>query len=520
MTNIFLNSRALLVFIIPFFLGCLSVFSFQPYNFSIINFLIFPSFFFILCNINKRSKNKYRKKPYFINLFYVGYSFGVGFFLIGTYWISNSLQFDQSFKNLVPFTIILIPLFLGLFYGLGTLVCGKYLKYDLKSLFLFCATISFIDYLRSKIFTGFPWNLWAYSWSEFTEIIQILNPIGLFAFNLLTITLFCVPSILFIKKLKYKSFIIALFSIIFFINYLYGNFILNKNKIETQKNIQNKEYIFVKIISPNFELKYNLSEQETVERLKKLIKYSNIEKGKKTLFIWPEGALSGKYFFEIEKYKNLIKENFSSDHLIVFGINTLNKKEDKFFNSFVIIDNNFSKKYQYDKIKLVPFGEFLPFEKQIEKIGLKKITEGFGSFSSGNINKSYFYENLNLIPLICYEIIFPELIQKINSTNNLLINISEDGWFGDTVGPYQHFSKSIFRAVESDSFVLRSANKGISAIINNKGQIIKGLKNNETGILEYRLPIREKKGGNKNDLIFFVLLITYCLIFQIYKKND
>ena len=169
----------------------------------------------------------------------------------------------------------------------------------------------------------------------------------------------------------------------------------------------------------------------------------------------------------------------------------------------------------------MPFGEFLPFETKLEKIGLKKVTEGFGSFSKGNINNTFSYNNLNIIPLICYEIIFPELIQKIKSKNNLIINISEDGWFGDTIGPYQHFSKSIFRAVESDSFVIRSANKGVSAIINNKGQIIKALKNNETGNLEYRLPIvNKKKGGNKNDLIFFVLLFTYCFIFLKYKKND
>jgi len=263
-----------------------------------------------------------------------------------------------------------------------------------------------------------------------------------------------------------------------------------------------------------------LSEEETSERIKKLIRYSNIEKNKKTLFIWPEGALSGKYFFEIEKYKNLIKNNFSKDHLIIFGINTIDKKEDKFYNSLVIIDHNLNKKFQYNKVKLVPFGEFLPFETKLEKIGLKKITEGFGSFSKGNTYNTFSYENFNIVPLICYEIIFPELIQKINLKNILLINISEDGWFGDTVGPYQHFSKSIFRAIESDSFVLRSANKGISAIINNKGQIIKALKNNETGNLEYRLPIVEKKGGNRNDLIFFVLLFTYYLIFLKYKKND
>ena len=520
MINLFLNNRLLLVFITPFLLGCLSVFSFQPYNFTFINFFIFPSLFFILCNINKRSKNKYRKKPYLINLFYVGYFFGVGFFLTGINWISNSLEFDDSFKNLIPLTIILIPLSLGFFYGLGSLICGKYLKYDLKSIFLFCAAISVVDYFRAKILTGFPWNIWAYSWSWFTEIIQILNPIGLFGFNLLSITFFSIPSVLFIKKNKNKILILNFFLLVFFFNYIYGNYILNKNKIENQKYIEENKYINIKIVSPNFELKYNLNDKEILERIKKLIKYSDVEKDKKTLFIWPEGALSGKYFFEIEKYKNLIKESFSSNHLIIFGINTLDKKENKFFNSFVVVDNNLDKQFQYNKVKLVPFGEFLPFHDKLEKIGLKKITEGFGSFSKGTNNNTFSYNGVDIIPLICYEIIFPELIQKINKNKTLLINISEDGWFGDTIGPYQHFSKSIFRAIESDSFVLRSANKGFSAVINNKGQIIKSLKNNETGSLEYRLPIIEKRKRNKNDLIFFVLLFTYCLISLRYKKNE
>ncbi len=520
MINLFLNSRILLVFVTPLLLGCLSVFSFQPYNFTLINFLIFPSLFFILCYINKRSKNKYRKKPYLINLFYVGYFFGVGFFLTGTYWISNSLKFDDSFKNLIPITIILIPMFLGIFYGIGALICGRYLKYNFKSIFLFCAAISAVDYFRAKVLTGFPWNIWAYSWSWFNEIIQILNPIGLFAFNLLTITFFCIPSIFFIKKNEHKGLILSFFLAIFFMNYIYGNYVLNNNKIENQKYINDNKFIYIKIVSPNFELKYDLSDKEILERIKKLITYSDVEKNKETLFIWPEGVLSGKYFFEIEKYKNLIKENFSSNHLIAFGINTLDQKESKFFNSFVIVDNNLNKQFEYHKVKLVPFGEFLPFHTKWEKIGLKKITEGFGSFSKGTTNNTFSYNGINIVPLICYEIIFPELIQKIRGQKNLLINISEDGWFGDSLGPYQHFSKSIFRAIESDSFVLRSANKGLSAVINNKGQIIKSLKNNETGSLEYKMPIIEKNNGNKNDLIFFVLLFTYCLVSLSYKKND
>ena len=520
MINFILSSRVLLVFVVPFILGLLSVFSFQPFNFSLISFIILPLLFLIICNINKRSKNKYRKKPHLINLFYVGYFFGIGFFLSGTYWISHSLEFDENFKNLIPVTIILIPLVLGLFYGIGSLACGKYLSNNLSSIFLFCGTFSLIDYLRAKIFSGFPWNIWAYSWSWFTEIIQILNPFGLFAFNLLTLTFFSLPAIFFVQKFKNKRIVFTIFIALFFCNYLYGNYTLNNNEKETLKFIAEKNFINVKIVSPNFDLKYNLSENEINDRINKLIRYSGAEKNKKTLFIWPEGVLSGKYFFEMKKFKDLIKKNFSENHLIIFGVNTLDNEKKNFFNSFIVIDHEFKIRFKYNKIKLVPFGEFLPLQKQLEQLGFKKITEGFGSFSKGKSKSIFSYNNLNIIPLICYEIIFPELIQKIDLQRTLIINISEDGWFGDSIGPYQHFSKSIFRAVENNSYVLRSTNKGISAIVNNKGQIIKSLKTNETGSIEHKLPIFEKRGKNKNDLIFFLLLFTYGFIFLMYKKND
>ena len=102
---------------------------------------------------------------------------------------------------------------------------------------------------------------------------------------------------------------------------------------------------------------------------------------------------------------------------------------------------------------------------------------------------------------------------------NLIINISEDGWFGNTIGPDQHFTKSIFRAIENNTFLLRSANKGISAVIDNKGKIVKQLKRNEAGNIEFEVPLI-KSNKIKNDLIFFILLITYLLIFFIYKKQN
>ncbi len=103
----------------------------------------------------------------------------------------------------------------------------------------------------------------------------------------------------------------------------------------------------------------------------------------------------------------------------------------------------------------------------------------------------------------------------------MIINISEDGWFGKSIGPHQHFAKGLYRAIENDSFLIRSANKGISAIVNNKGQILKKLNANEAGNIEFEVPLIKSRNKNKNDLIFFALLITYIFIFRIYsRKND
>ena len=195
----YLNNRFLVLYLTPFIIGLLTVFSFQPFNISPINFFILPIFFFLTVYINKKSKSTFRKKPYKKNLFIFGTLFGFGFYLSGISWIANSLTFDENFKFLIPFALIGIPLFLGIFVGLVTLIAGPFLNYNFSSILIFSGSLAFSDFLRSKLFTGFPWNLWAYSISWSQEILQILNLIGLFSFNLIVITIFILPSILFYK---------------------------------------------------------------------------------------------------------------------------------------------------------------------------------------------------------------------------------------------------------------------------------------------------------------------------------
>ena len=514
----YLNNRFYTLFLFPFILGCLTVFSFQPYNFTLINFIVLPIFFYLITYIKKKSKSIYRKKPYKKNLFFFGTAFGFGYYLSGIFWITYSLTFDESFRYLIPIGLILIPLFLSLFFSLPVLIIGPLLNNNIGSIFLLSGGLAFSDYLRAKILTGFPWNLWTYSFSWAIEVIQLLNVIGLFAFNLIIITIFMLPALLFFTiNFKKKLLSLSLIPSIFFLFYIYGNLTINMN----DKNLKNlAENFYIKVVSPNFELKYGLSDEEMNLRLDSLIKYSDPNRKLKTLFVWPEGVFSGYSYNEILFFKEKFSKNFNKNHFILFGINKSNMTNDGFYNSLIIVNNNFDIIGEYKKQKLVPFGEFLPFANTLNKFGLKKITEGHGSFLKGDRHDNLIIENLNIMPLICYEIIFTKFIQNSSNETNLIINISEDGWFGNSIGPYQHFAKAIFRAIEQNSYLVRSANKGISAIINNKGLVVKKLEPFESGNIELEVPLIKSQNKNKNDLIFFVLLFTYILFFKLYKKNN
>ena len=514
----YFNSKFIVLFFIPFSLGSLTVFSYQPFNFSIINFLILPSLFYLIVFINKKSKGTYRKKPFRKNFFLFGTSLGFGYYLAGLFWITNSLTIDESFKYLIPFSLILIPLFLSLFFSVIILLVGPFLYLNLQSIFLFSASLAFSDYVRAKILTGFPWNLWAYSFSWATELIQVLNITGLFVFNLFVVTIFTLPVFFFFKNKLYKKILLLSSTVtVLFSIYFYGNYTINKNKLFLNSI---EDSFNIKVVSPNFNLEYGLSFKKIKKRLENLIRYSDPDKNKKTLFVWPEGVFSGYNYQEILELRNVFQESFSESHFILFGINTLDPVRKKFYNSLLIVNNNLEIIENYNKQKLVPFGEFLPFEKALNKFGFKKITEGQTSFLTGDKQNNLVIDKLNILPLICYEVIFTKFIQQSNKNSNLIINISEDGWFGNSIGPHQHFAKGIFRAIEHNTFLVRSTNKGISAIINNKGQIIKKLNNKESGHIEYQVPLVKNNNRIKNDLIFFILLFTYIFIFYVYKKKN
>ena len=251
MTLDFFNKRVFIIFIFPLILGGITVLGFQPFNLFFVNFFSLPLLFFIIIYVKKKSKSTYRKKPFLKNLFILGSSFGFGFFFFGIFWIAHSLTFDETFKILIPLSLILIPLFLSLFFSLPIILIGNFCEKNFSSIILISLVFSFSDFIRSKILTGFPWNIWSYSFSWSIESLQILKFIGIFSFNFFVIIIFFLPSLIFFKD-KLKYYLIPLFIVLTFSNYFYGSYKINSIKQYPQEII-NFKIVSAKIDMVNLE---------------------------------------------------------------------------------------------------------------------------------------------------------------------------------------------------------------------------------------------------------------------------
>jgi|TARA_B110000438_G_C15794726_1_gene642354 apolipoprotein N-acyltransferase len=513
-----INFFFIIYWLLPFVLGILTAFSLPPYNFVIINFITFPFLLFIIFELRKEKKK-------IISFFQVGWLYGFGYFLSNLYWITYSLTHDKAFKIFIPIALFLIPAFLAIFYGIFVSLLFKInINKRLTSILIFSIFFSVIEFIRGNILSGFPWNLISFSWIASINFIQILSLIGTYSFNLISITIFSLPFIFIFKKLK-KTQISVLFILLTIIstNYFYGVNVINKSN---KKSLETLNYN-IKIISPKISIDKYIHDIDNEHILNDLIKLSNPNDNLPTIFVWPEGALSGIYFDELKNYSEIFSKNFSDNHIIIMGISTRSLKDKEIYNSMVVINNKLDLINKYNKNKLVPFGEFLPFENFFNSLGFKKITYGYESFSNGkkrdliSINNSEY--KIQFLPLICYEIIYSGFINSNKENFDLIINISEDGWFGNSIGPDQHFSHSIFRAIEEGKNIIRSANNGISAYISSNGEIINRIESTQRGVIKInKLHISKNtffsEVGNKMFFYFIIFYIT--LIFFINKKES
>ena len=505
-------------FVVLIFLGVATSFSLPPFNYLIINFITFSLFFIFLV----RKSNILQNKKFF---FLYGWLFGFGYFVTNLYWISISLTFDQSFKFLVPFSIILIPAFLAIFYGLVSYLFIIFKPRNIVSSFLiFSLIFGILEFIRGLILTGFPWNLIVYSFSENLEILSVISIIGTYGFNLFCISLFASPAIFILRDTRKDIAVCIFFLITPILFYIYG-FSYSKKFHTSEKIVYDYK---IRAIGSNISLDRFYTNIDTALVIQDLIDISDPNVNEKIIFVWPESILPDISQEQLIEYNWLFSERFNKNHLLGVGINiqSNNNGSQNYYNSFSLYDNELNLLSSYNKINLVPFGEFLPFEFFLSSIGLKTITNNYQSFTRGDkrdiiqINRGNF--TLRILPLICYEIIYSG---KIFDDHNfdVIVNISEDGWFGKSVGPKQHFTHNILRAIESGKYIVRSANNGIAAIINPLGVVEKKVDFGKSGYVDFTegkkiQPTVFSKFGNK---VFGLLILLYIfLIFSFNRANN
>ncbi len=502
-----------------FFMGVFTSFSLPPYNFWIISFFTFSLLFVLLVKNHDKNSRVF---------FFYGYFFGFGYFLFSLYWIPFSLSYDENFKSFIPIATIIIPALLSLFYALAFL--GFKLLLNSKSIFANLLTFSLLlglsEFIRGIILSGFPWNLFAYSFSENISFIQIISLIGTYAFNTILITFFTIPSIFLLNKKKsdLKGFYLILTIII-------STFIYGSIKLKNFSNLKaDNLFTEIKILSTNIPIERFYSKLDDEEILIKLIELSDPKKENDTIFIWPESVIPNIDLNMLKyEYDYLLKKSFSKNHKIILGINDTKIKNDKqkYYNSLTVINYEGEVIYKYYKNKLVPFGEFLPLESILSKIGLKSLTNNYQSYSAGSERKIFEFSNdsrIKILPLICYEIIYSgNLAKNKNNDYNFIVNISEDGWFGNTIGPYQHFAHTIFRSIEHGKYTFRSANNGISAIVDPSGSIVDQLNIENEGVISIKetVILDETVFSTFGEKIYFFIILLYIfLIFSFRKFNN
>ncbi|MAZ07196.1 MAG: apolipoprotein N-acyltransferase [Rickettsiales bacterium] len=457
--------------------------------------IIIISFSYLFSLIEKSKNQK--------NSFFIGWMFGTGFFLGSMHWIVFPFLVYEKHLLLSPVVLIVFPVSLGLFFSLPTLFLHNFLrKVNSDFLYFKCTSLSFIfllsELIRSNIFGGLPFNLTAQIWAFNSEFINIVSFLGVYGLSFLTINWLVILSYLILEK-KRSFFVFLLIFPIFLYNF--DNFPFKKKSSLSNENIN------IRVIQPNIPQEDKWNKLKIPMHLEKLINLTNkdLNEEEEYLVVWPEVAIPF-YLNEEKELEEYLRKEIKDNVVLITGAlrREFSDNNFKIYNSLYLLNKD--ELFVYDKKKLVPFGEFVPLRKLLK---FTKLTQGSTDFSKG-LNKKRINLNIDgeiffVEPSICYEAIFQSFVRY---KPHLFVNITNDAWFGTTIGPKQHLAASIYRAIEKGTPLIRSANSGISVIANLNGKILKKIDLQKTGHIDVKL-------STNNNETFFMKFKNYTLVLLI-----
>lgn len=436
---------------------------------------------------------KFTKFQYFS----FGYFYGLGFLIIYLIWIRNPFLVNETTKS-YQFFFILLPMFLSIFYGIFFII---YTYFNSRKFLILLTPLIFflVEFAISNFFYGFPWVSNSLILSNNYFGLILIKFFGSLTSGFLIILILLTPIFLIDKN----NFIQTRKSILF-IYFPFLMVLILFTNLSVKEPLKKIITIDVHQIMSPVNARNHKSIEEEISDL--------INNSDKDFILFAENNFP--YILEDNNFENIsfLRDN---DKTVIIGATSFKNKN--FYNSFFLFENNLVK--SFDKKILVPFGEFLPLRKYLKF--MEEIAGKF-DFEKGNAERVIkTNDNIYILPIICYEIVFDNIFHKINENKiDLLINITNDVWFGEKIGPYQHFYISRTKSLIANKPLVRVSNNGISAIIDNNGKIIKSSQLNQKTNFTHSLEILSTKSFNKYHYIFNSYLFLLLVLFVFSRKKN
>ena len=508
--------------------GSASALAMAPFNAWPVLFLTFPVAVFL---IDGAAAGKWRGIP---AAALSGFWFGLGYFVPGLYWTGYAFFVDaQTFAWLSPFAVLGLPAYLALYPALGFALARLLWTHDASRLLALAASLTISEWLRGQLLTGFPWNAFGYALSEPLALAQAASLVGLWGMTFLTVAIFASPAVLIDSNARgRKPWIVPAAALALLL--AMGVFGAIRLSLQPTRMVAD---VKLRIMQPNLQqdVKFNYGAKQEVMR--KYLTLSDRASGPQStgvrdasILIWPESAFPFFLTREADAMAE-IADLLPKGTVLVTG--SVRVPDDtppgvritRAYNSIYVIDHDGSVLSIYDKLHLVPFGEFLPFQDWMEKAGLTQLTKVQGGYIAGTRRRSLDIPGApRALPLICYEAIFPGNVAERDDRPGWIVNLTNDGWFGISTGPYQHLQQARMRAIEEGLPVVRAANTGISAVIDPMGRIVARLGLGIEGVLDASLPAAAAptvyaRFGNISAAILVAIALTLVLRRRLSRQN-
>lgn len=496
--------------------GAATSFALTPFYLTPISFLTFPILVILLDGIAKTSLRKKRLQLAALTC----WSFGFGYFVCGLWWLSHAMLVDPiAFAWAIPFAVFGLPAYLALYWAFAGIIAMLLWRAGPSRFFALAFALGVGEYLRGTLLTGFPWGAIGYTAMPFPLLMQSAAVVGLYGMNALAVLIYCVP-VVFLTGER-KAFALAMAIMLLCAQVGFGLYRMsNIPQIADYNQVQR----WVRLVQPSIEQSEKLDSQVRMAMFDAHLKLSEAPNragsAEPEMVIWPETSVP--YILDyVPAAKMRIASTLKPQQFAIVGaVRSDGGPEDEekhYFNTIEVIDGNGQILDASDKVHLVPFGEYLPYQSLFDKIGLRGIADTVGGYTAGEGRKTVTLPNgFVYLPLICYEVIFPYGLDYQGPAPDAILNVTNDAWFGVTPGPFQHFDQARLRAVELGIPLIRAANNGISAVVDPYGRIVASLGQNKVGFLDVPIPPAIVPIWYKGPNFFHAfVIIAVILIFSI-----